>query len=370
MFQEESAISKEIDDISILQEDKIIRATEELCRRNNAEVINLETNNRAVNLCTLMIDIGDDQKVKNENAPEEASWNDNQTDDILEDQRKNSKNEINAKLNNQEHNLETERKNDKERKVRRIDLKAYGFENEFMDQKKIIRQQRVINKLDLKSFGYQDGLRRACSNNQLDQPLRNNEKLNLTRRVAGRHAFEEYLIDAPKSLGYKDFAKSSKDLNKLQDKVEEMGLGLISAKSMPNVADETYYHANPIHVNEKRNQQDEFVARNLLDRAIDKAEEGTKTDECDAIVDENDSLLNSYDELSSDMDRSFENIYIRSKEQSRGMGEKWRTMPSVKRLAEAFGRRQISETETTMLAKVNKASVTNEIASSSHLNFI
>ncbi|KAL6445296.1 hypothetical protein ACFW04_002264 [Cataglyphis niger] len=356
--QEESAISKEIDDISNLQEDKIIRAMEELCHRNNTEVINLETNNRAVNSYTLIIDTGDDQKVKNEKDAEETIWNDNQqTDDILEDQRKNSKNEINAKLNNQEHNLETERKNDKERKVRKIDLKAYGFENEFMDQKKTIRQQRVINKLDLKSFGYQDGLRRACSNNQLDQSLRNNEKSNLTRRAAGRHAFEEYLIDAPKSLGYKDFAKSSKALNKLQDKVEKMGLGLISAKSMPNVADETYYHANPIHVNEKQDQQDEFAARNLLDRAIDKSEEGTKTDECDAIVDENDSLLNSYDELSSDMDRSFENIYIRSKEQFRGMGEKWRSMPSVKKLAEAFGRRQISETETTMLAKVNKASM-------------
>ncbi|XP_029676107.1 uncharacterized protein LOC115243345 isoform X4 [Formica exsecta] len=350
--QEESAISKEIDDISILQENKNIRATEELCRRNNAEVINLETNNRAVNS---MIDTGDDQKVKSEkDAPDETAWKDHQqTDDIFEDQRKNSKNEINAKLNNQEHNLETECKNDKKRKVRRIDLKAYGFENEFMDQKKIIRQQRMVNKLDLKSFGYQDGLRRACSNNQLDQPLRNNEKSNLTRRAIERRMFEGYLIDAPKSLGYKDFAKSSKDLNKLQDKVEKMGLGLISAKSMPNVADEAYYHANPVHVNAKRDQQDELAARNLLDRAIDKSEEGIKTDERDAIIDEDDSLLNSYDELSSDVDRSFEDIYIRSKEQSRGTREKWRTMPSVKRLAEVFGRRQISETET-MLAKVAK----------------
>ncbi|XP_072755208.1 uncharacterized protein [Anoplolepis gracilipes] len=352
--QEESTISKETDDISIMQEDNI-KVTEELCRRNNAEVISHETNNRSVNSRT-SIDTDDDQKVKcDKGAPDQTTWKDHQqTDDILEDQRKNSKNEINAKLNNQEHNLETECKNDEKRKVRKIDLKAYGFENEFTDKKRIIRQQRVVNKLDLKSFGYQDGLRRACSNNQLDQPLRNNEKSNLTRRAIERLKFKGYLIDAPQSLGCKDFAKSSRDLHKLRDKVEEVGLGLISAKSMPNVGDEMYYHANPVHVNENRDQQDELTARNLLDRAIDKSEEETTTDERDAIVDEDESLPNSYDEISSDVDRSFEDVFIRSKEQFRATGKEWRTMPSVKRLAEAFGRRQISETETTVLAKVAK----------------
>lgn len=352
--QEESTTSKEIDDISILQEDNDIRATEELCRRNNAEVINLETNNRVVNSCTSMIDTDGDQKIKSEkDASDEITWKDRQqTDNILEDQRKNSKNEINAKLNNQEHSLEIECKNDKERKVRRIDLKAYGFENEFTDQKKIIRQQRVVNKLDLKSFGYQNGLHRSCSNNQLDQPLRNNEKSNLIRRTIECREFKEYLIDTPKSLGCKDFAKSSRDLNKLRDKVEEVGFGLISVKSMPNVADEVYYHANPVHVNEKEDQQNELTARNLLDRVIDKSEGETTMDERDEIVNEDDSMLNDYDEISSDVDRSFEDIYIRSKEQSQG--REWQTMPSVKRLAEAFGRRQISKTETTVLEKVAK----------------
>ncbi|XP_025264535.1 uncharacterized protein LOC105257421 isoform X7 [Camponotus floridanus] len=355
--QEESMISQEIVDISIPQEDKNIKVTEELCRRNNAEVINLETNNCAANSHTSMLDPSDDQKVKNEkDASDETTWKDRRTDDILENQRKNSKNEINAKLNNQEHNLETECKNDKERKVRRIDLKAYGFENEFTDQKKIIRQQRVINRLDLKSFGYQDGLRRTCSNNQLDQSSRNNEKSNLIRRSIERSGFKGSLIDAPKSLDCKDFAKSSKDLNKLRDKVEEVGLGLISVKSMPNVADEVYYHANPVYVNEKQDQQDELTAKNLLDREIDKSKEETTMDEHDAIGDEDDSLLNSYDEVSSDVDRSFEDIYVRSKEQFRRTEKEWRTMPSVKRLAEVFGRRQISETET-MLVKVNRASM-------------
>lgn len=313
-----------------------------------------------MNLRTSMIDTSDDQKVKNEKDASETTWKDHQrTDDILENKRKNSKNEINAKLNNQEHNLETEYKNDKERKVRKIDLKAYGFENEFTNEKKTIRQQRVVNRLDLKSFGYQDGLRRTCSNNQLDQSSRN-DKSNLIRRLIERSGFKGFLIDAPKSLGCKDFAKSSKDLNKLRDKVEEVGLRLISIKSMPNVADEMYYHTNPVHMNKKRDQQDELTAKNLLDRVIDKSEEGTTTDERDAIGDEDDSLLNSYDEISSDVDRYFEDIYVGSKEQSRGMEEEWRPMPSVKRLAEMFGRRQISETET-MLAKVNRASVTNKI---------
>ncbi|XP_029170402.1 uncharacterized protein LOC114940079 isoform X7 [Nylanderia fulva] len=354
--QEESTTTKEIDDISVLRENDL-RAMKELCRRNNnAEVINLETNNRVVNSCTSMVGTDDDQKIKSEkDAADEITWKDRQrTDNILEDRRKNSKNEINAKLNNQEHSLETECMNDKERKVRRIDLKAYGFENEFTDQQKIIRQERVVNKLDLTSFGYQNGLHRTCSNNQLDQPLRNNEKSNLTRRTIDCRGFKGYLIDAPNSLGGKDFAKSSRDLNKIRDKVEEVGLGLISVKSMPNVADEMYYHANPIRVNEREDQQNELTARNLLDRAIDKSEGETTVDERDAIVNEDDSSLNDYDEISSDVDRSFEDIYIGNREQSQEMKRKWQTMPSVKRLAEAFGRRQISKTETTVLEKVAK----------------
>ena len=353
-------IPKKTYDISILQEDKDVRTVS--CRRNNIEIISSETNNSHIS----MVDTDDDQKIKSEkDMPDETMWKDHQrTDDILEDQRKNSKNEINAKLNNQEHHLETECKDDKkERKVRKIDLKAYGFENEFTGKKKPIRQQRVVNKLDLKSFGYQDGLHRACSNNQLDQPLRNNnEKSNLTRYAIEHRAFKEYLIDAPMSLGCKDFAKSSRDLNKLRDKVEQVDLELISAKSMPNIADEVYYHANPVHVNENQDQQDELTARNLLDRAIDKLEEET-TDERDAI-DGNNSLLNSYEEISSDVDRSFENIYIRSNEQFQGTGKEWRAMPSVKKLAEAFGRRQTSETETSVSAKVTRASVINKIVPS------
>lgn len=296
------------------------------------------------------IDISDRHKVRSEtNAADKMTWKDSErTDDLLENQRKNSKNEINAKLNNQEQSTETEHKDDKERKVRRINLKAYGFENEFSDQKKPIRQPRVVNRLDLSSFGYQDGLRRAHSNNQLDQPLQNNEKSNLTR-----HAYKGYLIDTPRSLGCKNFAKSSRGLNDLRDETEEANSRLISAKSMPNVTDDVCYYANPVYVNDT---QDELTAKTLLELAKEST-----TLERDATLEDDISLLNDYDEISSDVDRTFEDIYMRTKAQSGGMNEELRAMPSVKRLAEVFGRRQASEIETAIPAKINRASVINKI---------
>lgn len=305
------------------------------------------------------MDISDRQKIdeRETNAPGKMMWKDHQrTDDSLENQRKNSKNEINAKLNNQEQSIETERKDDKERKIRRIDLKAYGFENEFPDQKNPVRQPRVVNRLDLSSFGYQDGLRRAHSNNQLDQPLRNNEKSNLTRR-----AYKGYLIDTPRSFDCKDFAKSSRGLNELRDEIEGVNSRLTSAKSMPNVSDDVCYYANPVYVNDT---QDELTAKTLLELA----EGNATTEDRDAIIGDDVSLLNDYDEISSDVDRSFEDIYIRTKAQSEEMEVELPALPSVKRLAEAFGRRQTSEIESAVPAKINRASVTNEIVISFQLD--
>ncbi|XP_018350297.1 PREDICTED: uncharacterized protein LOC108753313 [Trachymyrmex septentrionalis] len=335
--EERLPMSKETDDsISILQEEKDTKMPASW-RKNNAEIISLETNNHAMNSRVPV----DRQKVKNEkDTPDETMWKDRQqTDDILENQRKNNKNEINAKLNNQEQSIEAEHKDDKERKVRKIDLKAYGFENEFSDKKKPqqIGQQRMVNRLDLSSFGYQNGLRRAHSNNQLDQPLRNNDKSNLIK-----HGYKEYMIDTPRSFGCKDFAKSSRGLNELRDEVEEVNSRLISVKSMPNVAEDVCYHANPVYVNDT---QDELTAINLLDYVRER----------DVII-EDDISLNDYDEISSDVERSFEDIYIMTKAQSRETNEELRVMPSVKRLAEVFGRRQTSE-KTAMPAKVYRASV-------------
>ncbi|XP_018313966.1 uncharacterized protein [Mycetomoellerius zeteki] len=326
--QKERPTSKETDDsISVLQEDKDTK-TPASWRKNNAEVFSPETDSRASVDC---------QKIKSEkDTPDETTWKDcQQTDDILENQRKNNKNEINAKLNNQEQSIEAEHKDDKERKVRKIDLKAYGFENEFSDKKK--PQQRMVNKLDLSSFGYQNGLRRAHSNNQLDQSLQNNDKSNLTK-----HEYKGYLIDTPRTFGCKDFAKSSRGFNELEDEVEEINSRLTSAKSMPNVAEDVCYHANPVYVNDA---QDELTAKNLLDLVKER----------DAIIEDDISLLNDYDEISSDIERSFEDIYIMTKAQSRE-NEKLRVMPSVKRLAEVFGRRQTSE-KTAVPAKVYRASV-------------
>ncbi|EGI66820.1 hypothetical protein G5I_04626 [Acromyrmex echinatior] len=327
--------NSDISGISILQEDKDTKMPASW-RKNNAEIISLETNNHAMNSRVPV----DRQKVKSEkDTPDETTWKDQQTDDILENQRKNNKNEINAKLNNQEQSIEAEHKDDMERKVRKIDLKAYGFENEFSDKKKPqqIRQQRMVNRLDLSSFGYQNGLRRAHSNNQLDQPLRKNDKSNLTK-----HEYKEYLIDVPRSFGCKDFEKSSRGF-KLRDEVEEINSRLISVKSMPNVAEDVCYHANPVYVNDA---QDELTAINLLDLVKER----------DVIIEDDISLLNDYDEISSDVERSFEDIYIMTKAQSRETNEELRVMPSVKRLAEVFGRRQTSE-KTAVPAKVYRASV-------------
>ncbi|TGZ49353.1 Uncharacterized protein DBV15_12919, partial [Temnothorax longispinosus] len=124
-----------------------------------------------------------------------------------------------------------------------------------------------------------------------------------------------------------------------------------SAKSMPNVADDVCYYANPVYVNDT---QDELTAKNLLDLA----EESATTEKRDAIIGDDISLLNDYDEIPPDVDRSFEDIYIRTKAESGETDDdESRAMPSVKRLAEAFGRRQTSEIETAVPAKIIRASV-------------
>lgn len=326
-----------------------------LWQNNNAEIISpSETNNCTVNSQTFI----DNQKARNEkNAEENNISKEPRADNILENQRKNNKNEINAKMNNQEHHLEIERQNDKDQKIRKIDLKAYGFENEFFDQRNV-RQQRVVNKLDLKSFGYQDGVRYTRSNNQDQLPT--NKKSNLTRCMINHKGDymenKEYLINAPKSLSCKDFTKSLEDLNKLHIEIEKVD-SLLSAKSMPNVTDDVYYYANPVRVND--DEQDESIAKNLLDHMSNKSEE--VIDECNAKNMNYDNLLNDYDEISSDIDTSFENMHIRNQNQFLGANEKI-SMPSVKKLAEMFGRRQTSVIEAIPM-KRNKTLVTNKIIS-------
>ncbi|XP_014473115.1 PREDICTED: uncharacterized protein LOC106743619 isoform X2 [Dinoponera quadriceps] len=340
--QQDEVMSGEIEDVSVPREEKDTKVTS-TWRRNNAEMISFETNNRAAN----------------SRAPGDGTGQERRADDILEDeQRKNSKNEINAKLNNQEHSLEAERRDDeKKRIVRRIDLKAYGFENEFSVQRNARpQQQRVVNRLDLRSFGYQDGLRRTHSNNQLDQPA-DNEKSNLTRCAIGREKHRAEYKGFP--IDRRDLTKSSGELNQLHEDVEKVG-SLVSAKSMPNVADDAYYYANPVRVNNNDDniddddvnhdeEEDEMAARNSRNRVSDELDERN-------AANMDDGSLNGYDEASSDLDRSFEDIYIEDKNRLHRTDEKL-PMPSVKRLAEAFSGRQTSVIEP-VPAKASKTLVT------------
>ncbi|XP_032673877.1 uncharacterized protein LOC116845390 isoform X3 [Odontomachus brunneus] len=339
--RQDEVMSGETDDVSMSREEHA--RTMSTWRRNNAEMISFETtNNRAAN----------------PRASVDGTDQERRADDILEDQRKNSKNEINAKLNNQEHGLEAERQDEKQGQVRRIDLKAYGFENEFSVARTARpQQQRVVNRLDLRSFGYQDGLRRARSNNQLDQPA-NNEKSNLTRCVMDREKSRSEYKVFPVDRG--DLTKSSGELNQLHEDVVKVG-SLVSAKSMPNVADDAYYYANPVRVNnndddndgnnDNDDEKDKFAAKNSLNRVSESDKGVDVRDSTNA-----DGSLNGDDKAPSDLDRSFEDIYIEDKDRLRGPSEKL-PMPSVKRLAEAFGGRQPSVTEW-VPAKTSKTLVT------------
>lgn len=353
MFQEEIAF-RETDCMSVPQEEeKGTKTKTTLWRRNNVEVITSnETNNRVVN-SRAFIDIEHQRDRNEKDVGNDETWNEQCADDILEDQRKNSKNVINAKLNNQEHNLEVERQDGKDRKVRRIDLRAYGFENEFSDRKSVRKPQRMVNRLDLRFFGYQDGLRRTQSNNQLDLPP-DNKKSNLTKYAVDRekhHECKEYSIDTPKLLIGKDLVKSSRDLNELHDKFEKIG-PLISAKSMPNIADDMYYYANPIHAND--NDENKMTTKNMLDHVSDNSKEAT-ADEHDVMKMDN--------EISCDVDRSFEDIYIKSKAQSREETDEKLPMPSVKKLAETFSKQHTTTIGSTS-SKIHKIMVTNKEISS------
>lgn len=334
MFQNKPA-SKEIDSVSILRENRNVTLAS--WRKDNTEVISSETNNHSLDVNL--------QKNKNEKNDETTTWKyyHQRTDDILDNQRKNSKNEINAKLNNQEHISEC--KDDEGQRIRRIDLKTYGFEEVSDQRKKTAQYQRVANKLDLSFYGYENGvLRRSHSNIQLHQPLQN-EKSNLTKwTIRCRAGYKEYA----KSLDCKKFT-NSKDFTKFKN--GHIGLRLISAKSMPNVTDDVYYKSSLIYENR--------AARNLINRTINRSEDELM-DECSMTDDS--SLLNTYDEISSDVNKSFEDTCVRSKDHTqlrKQVSEVFHMLPSVKRLAEAFGRKQTSKVETTMPAKVNRILIIN-----------
>ncbi|XP_012273330.1 uncharacterized protein LOC105695899 isoform X3 [Orussus abietinus] len=257
----------------------------------------------------------------------EKSWKNEQVEEILEHERKNKKNEINARLNNRDSfdssALEGKgpRSSDQfQRKIHRIDLKAYGFENEISAKKGSAadeKVQRVVNKLDLKSFGYERGLRRASSINEIesdfeadDKPriLKIKTKSNLTRRAY----FEKSRSKSSQDL-VRCGASGDHDVNEAFDYSKEKGImdkldyqkgsGLSSAKSVPNVS------------------MNEFYSRTS----------GKLSEEDDP--DDSDSLGRSKDEEGSSVDGDGKKPLKESKAELENL-----PMPSVRRLAEAFNK--------------------------------
>ncbi|XP_066587337.1 uncharacterized protein [Prorops nasuta] len=153
-------------------------------------------------------------------------------EEFLENERKNSKNEINAKLNNHE---DVETCKSENQKIRRIDLRAYGFENEINRNSNETRAapRRVINKLDLKSFGYDSGVRRTQSINQIDAIKKctsngQDDKSNL--RFSSRSVFTE-----------RNLTHSTEALNKLGESYNDTFGMMSSAMSVPNISQSDIY---------------------------------------------------------------------------------------------------------------------------------
>lgn len=122
------------------------------------------------------------------------SWKNSDVEKLLEKERRNNKNEINARFNNKDSKNTT---------------RDINFET------KASSQQRVINKLDLKSFGYECGLRRTQS---IQFDSRN-------------HSQAE---QKPKIFNEKNEFNSSEIDN---DDFRYPMSGIFSAKSVPNIAD-------------------------------------------------------------------------------------------------------------------------------------
>ncbi|OAD62667.1 hypothetical protein WN48_07019 [Eufriesea mexicana] len=269
----------------------------------------------------------------------QRSWEDERMEEILENERKNSKNEINAKLNNQENYenavIETKKSNsdDNPRKIKRIDLKAYGFENEFFSNKTIkTSTPRVVNKLDLKSFGYDDGIRRTQSNIQLNSiGTRASGDNNLTQSTEALNNFE--------NESYNDF-------------------GLKSAKSVPNIA-KFYSNANSQEDEEvegyNHNSYNEFgmikngSVKNLANNYnLEKC--NIKSSDCSIDESENDTDNSSEKEQSH---RSISDVKKKTLGDEQ-FDKKLLPMPSVRRLAEAFSKQ--TEHVSAPISKVTKSS--------------
>lgn len=281
----------------------------------------------------------------------QKAWEEQRMEEILENERKNSKNEVNAKLNNQENYdvMETKKSNadDSQRKIKRIDLKAYGFENDFFlnENRTKTSAPRVVNKLDLKSFGYDGGIRRTQSNIHLNTMHENEFKRRLANKsnLTCHHDFEhDSNVMETRASGDNDLTRSTEALNKFRNDTYN-GFGLKSAKSVPNIA-RCYSNASSSHEDEEvegysQNSYNRLgmmkngSAKNVTNNySVDKCtvrssessidESGNETDNSSEKEQSHQSMTNGEKKASNDND----------------LDKKLLPMPSVRRLAQTFNK--------------------------------
>ncbi|XP_026296743.1 uncharacterized protein LOC725732 isoform X10 [Apis mellifera] len=310
----------------------------------------------------------------------QRSWEEQRSmEEILENERKNSKNEVNAKLNNQESTntvIETKMFNSErnQRKIKRIDLKAYGFENEFCSNRIRTSTPRVVNKLDLRSFGYDDGIRRTQSNIQLNSV--DNDEFKVARYAnlsQGQKGYKDHDRDQDeiedRGSGDNSLTQSTETLNKFEDESYNE-FKLRPAKSVPNIT-KCYSSRTSQREDEEeydRNSFDEFEViktgsvRNLANNYNQKSvnikssqssiDDGSENDGDNSLEGtQSHRSLNDAKKKSSS-DEEFDNKVL--------------PMPSVRRLAEVFSKQSehvhVPVTKTTKSCNMyNERSSTPEI---------
>ncbi|XP_053598965.1 probable serine/threonine-protein kinase DDB_G0282963 isoform X2 [Microplitis demolitor] len=298
----------------------------------------------------------------------------------FERERKNSKNEINAKLNNQGTNyITSDNKNtfdeDNKRKIRRIDLRAYGFENEFYvnnnnnhnNNKDFEKIQRIPNKLDLRSFGYDSGLRRTQSNNHLDSKVNNSfVKLKISDDNNNDTSGTEEVI---RKINLNDdyWARSTEALNDEKKIIFEKFNRIKAAKSVPNIVSaktENYYttaSSSTSDEDEKHfveqltrdNDEIKMYGNDSIKERIIKLIDGEVTNSSDFNSYETDSQ-SSKTESTEELPRRFSTLKeikysLESLDGVDKFSDKELPMPSVKKLAQAF-----NTPETTKTSKLSK----------------
>ncbi|XP_046753448.1 uncharacterized protein LOC124416427 isoform X4 [Diprion similis] len=225
-----------------------------------------------------------DVTIKRSISEVDNSLKEQSNEELLENVRRNSKNELNAKLNNKEDlekvavsQVRRSFGSDHQKSINRIDLKAYGFENAIKTSSSSttkLTEKRVVNKLDLKSYGYESDLYRNQSIGHIDEKL-NNEvhvkprivkmktKSNLTEHHGQRERSKssQNLVEYEASGDF-DVSKSSEIFSEeknLSDAFDEFG-GMISAKSMPNVRKIEHFSQNLTTRHRYNNEEDVIIS--------------------------------------------------------------------------------------------------------------